>query len=111
MILQHNHQAVDPEIDSTVRADEEVRHIRDHLSYSISDEEGLKEIPETKRNTNYNSCTQCGYIAYWKNNLVSHLQTHHRELEDEKQNRQHKTEGGMQYEDNAKDINDLKLER
>ena len=38
VILQHNHQTVDAEIESTVRTDEEVRHIRDHHSYSISDD-------------------------------------------------------------------------
>ena len=32
-------------------------------------------------------------------------------MEDEKQNHQQKTEDGIQYEDNEKDINDLKLER
>ena len=50
-------------------------------------------------------------VTYRKSNLISHLQTHHRESEDEPQNHQQKTEGGLQYEDNEEDINDLKLER
>ena len=39
------------------------------------------------------------------------MQTHHRELGDEQQNHQHESEGGMQYEVNRKEINNLKLER
>ena len=39
------------------------------------------------------------------------MQTHHKELGDEQQNHQHETEGGMQYEVNRKEINNLKLER
>ena len=60
---------------------------------------------------NYSPCAQCEYVAYWKNNLVSHLRTHHRELREEKQNHQHKADGGMQFEGSQKGINNLQLER
>ena len=60
---------------------------------------------------NCNSCDQCGYVAYRKSNSISQQQAHYRDLEDEKQNHQQKTEDGTQYEDNEKDINYLKLER
>ena len=49
--------------------------------------------------------------SFKRNNLTSHQQAHYGDLEDEKQNHQQKTEDGIQYEDNEKDINDLKLER
>ena len=93
--FQYNHQKVESQTTSTVETQGEI----------------LKEIPRSKRSLNCNSCDQCGYITYRKSNLIRHLQTHHRKLEDEKQNHQQKTEGGMKYEDNEKDINDLKLER
>ena len=93
--FQYNHQKVDSQITSTKKTQGEI----------------LKEIPGSIRSLNCNACDQCGYVTYSKSNSISHLQTHHRELEDGKQSHQQKTEGGLQYEDNEEDINDLKLER
>ena len=39
------------------------------------------------------------------------MQTHHRELGDERQIHQYETEGGMQCEVNRKDFNNLTIER
>ena len=94
-----------------MKKEEEVRYPCDYCSYSMTDEEILKEIQGTKRNENYGSCTQCGYVANWKNNLVSHLQIHHRGSGDEKQNHQGESGGEMQYEVNRQEINNLRLER
>ena len=43
--------------------------------------------------------------------MISHPQTHYRDLEGEKQYKQQKTESGIQNEDNEKEINFLKLEK
>ena len=105
-----------------MRKQEGVGYPCGNYSYSISDEESLKEIQGTERNENYGSCAQCGYITNCKNNLVSHLQTHHRESEHEKQTHHRKSGeekhthlgesgGEMQHETNWKEVNNLRSER
>ena len=91
-----------------MRKQEGVGYPCGNYSYSISDEESLKEIQGTKHNEKYGSCAQCGYITNWKNNLVSHLQTHHGKSGDEKQIHHGESGGEMQHETNRKEVNNLR---
>ena len=102
VIPPHNHEALDRNVQITnaMRKQEGVGYPCGNYSYSISDEESLKEIQGTERNEKYRSCAQCGYITNWKNNLVSHLQTHHGKSGDEKQIHHGESGGEMQHETN-----------